>query len=303
MLISRGLIVIKLSYQPLFRVILLMPDPSGKFPLDFISQVNGKCANKKYFCRVNRYFIHFTFNGTHYHGWQMQENTIQTVQQVMQEKLGLLLHEKIDLTGCGRTDTGVHAREFYAHFDSEKSDLHDEKHQWVYKMNRCLPKDIGVFSLLPVKEDASARFSAFARTYFYNIHQKPDPFLNEISWFLYGPLDLEKMNVAAQKIAETTDFESFVKVNNNHKHYICKVHEASWKKEGHQVVFTIRANRFLRNMVRALVGTMVDVGSGKTSLEDLEKIIHSGSRKQAGVSVPAQGLHLARIEYPKAIFK
>lgn len=260
-------------------------------------------AIKSTFAFVNRYFIHFAFNGTHYHGWQMQENTILTVQQVMQDKLSLLFHEKIELTGCGRTDTGVHAREFYAHFDSERDDLHDEKHQWIYKMNRCLPRDIAVYGLLPVTAEASARFSAFARTYFYNIHQVPDPFLNDTSWFLYGKLDLEKMNAAAERVKQTTDFESFAKVNNNHKHFICKVHEAGWKQEDNRIVFTIRANRFLRNMVRALVGTMVDVGTGKTSIDDLENIIKSGSRKQAGTSVPAQGLHLAKIEYPKAIFK
>lgn len=251
---------------------------------------------------MNRYFLKFAFNGTHYHGWQMQENTIATVQQVMQDKLSLLLHERIGLTGCGRTDTGVHAREFYAHFDSQKADLHDERHQWVYKMNRCLPRDIAVEALLPVAENASARFSAFARTYFYQIHQKADPFLNDTSWFLYGALDLDKMNEAAGRLLLATDFESFAKVNNNHRHFICKVHEAVWRKEGHQLIFTIRANRFLRNMVRALVGTLVDVGTGKTSLADFENIVRSGSRSQAGTSVPAQGLHLARIEYPAGIF-
>lgn len=251
---------------------------------------------------MSRYFLHFSFKGSHYHGWQMQENTIQTVQQVMQDKLSLLLHEKIELTGCGRTDTGVHARDFFAHFDSEKTDLHEVKHQWLYKMNRCLPKDIGVFSILPVKMDASARFSAFARTYIYNIHQRPDPFLNDTSWFLYGALDLDLMNQACDKIKATTDFESFAKVNNNHKHFKCSVYEAGWKRTDHRVVFTIRANRFLRNMVRALVGTMVDIGAGKTTLEELNEIILSGNRKQAGTSVPAQGLHLAKIEYPAAIF-
>lgn len=250
-----------------------------------------------------RYFLHFSFKGTHFHGWQMQENTITTVQQVMQDKLSLLLHEKIELTGCGRTDTGVHAKEFYAHFDSEKDDLTDDKYQWVFKMNRCLPPDISVYAILPVTDKASARFSAFARTYFYNIHQKPDPFLNETSWYLYGKLDVNLMNEAVEVVKTTTDFESFAKVNNNHKHYVCKVYEAGWVKEDYRIVFTIRANRFLRNMVRALVGTMVDVGSGKTSLEEFKKIITSGSRKEAGVSVPAQGLHLSKIEYPRDIFK
>ncbi len=249
-----------------------------------------------------RYFLHFAFKGTNYHGWQLQKNTPLTLQQVMQEKLSLLLHEKITLMGCGRTDAGVHAREFYAHFDSEKTDLLDEKHQWLYKMNRCLPRDIGVFGILPVVDNASARFSAFARTYFYNIHQKQDPFINDTSWFLYGAVDIDLMNKAAQKIIETSDFESFTKGNNNHQHYICKVYEAVWKKENHNIVFTIRANRFLRNMVRALVGTMIDVGTGKINMDEFEEIIKSGSRTQAGTSVPANGLHLAKIEYPAEIF-
>ena len=251
---------------------------------------------------MNRYFLKLAFNGAHYHGWQMQANTMLTVQQVLQDKLSLLLHEKIVLTGCGRTDTGVHAREFYAHFDSERADLHDGKHQWVYKMNRCLPRDIAVHALLPVTEKASARFSAFARTYVYQVHQQPDPFLNETSWFFYGDLDLEEMNAAAQKLPQTSDFESFARVNNNHEHFICKVYEARWERKEHQLIFTIRANRFLRNMVRALVGTMMDVGTGKTSPEELEKIIASGDRSEAGASVPPQGLHLAKIEYPKEIF-
>jgi tRNA pseudouridine38-40 synthase len=242
------------------------------------------------------------YNGKNYHGWQLQKNTSQTVQQLMQEKLSLLLHEQIELTGCGRTDTGVHAREFYAHFDSQKSDLHAEKSGWLFKMNRCLPKDISVYSILPVTNDANARFSAFARTYYYNIHQKPDPFVNDFSWFLHVDLNVDLMNLAAQKIIQTKDFGSFVKARNNHKHYLCKVHEAHWKKENNALVFTIRANRFLRNMVRALVGTMVDVGSGKISLEGMDAIILSGSRAQAGTSVPAHGLHLSKIEYPETIF-
>lgn len=249
-----------------------------------------------------RYFLHFAYKGTNFHGWQFQKNTPETVQQVMQDKLSLLLHEKIELLGCGRTDTGVHATEYYAHFDTVKEDILDEKHQWLYKMNQCLPKAIAVFAIIPVVHNASARFSAFARTYFYNIHQRPDPFLTEASWFLYGKLDIDAMNKAAQIILNTTDFESFTKGHNNHKHFVCKIHSAEWKQEGDKITFTIRANRFLRNMVRALVGTMVDVGTGKITLEEFEKISKSGNRGQAGTSVPAKGLHLAKIEYPKEIF-
>ena len=251
---------------------------------------------------MTRYFLHMAYKGTNYHGWQQQKTTPLTIQQVMQEKLSLLLHEKIELMGCGRTDTGVHAQEFYAHFDSEKEDLNNEKDQWLYKMNRCLPTDISVFAILPMVANANARFSAHARTYKYFIHQIPSPFLVDTSWFLYGKLNVDLMNKAAEKIVQTSDFGSFVKSRNSHDNYVCKVHEAYWVKEGNNVIFTIRANRFLRNMVRALVGTMVDIGTGKTSLDGLDGIINAASRKQAGTSVPAQGLHLVKIEYKKDIF-
>ncbi|MGZ3866668.1 MAG: tRNA pseudouridine(38-40) synthase TruA [Bacteroidia bacterium] len=252
---------------------------------------------------MRRYFIQLAYKGTDYHGWQVQKNTVRTVQQVMQEKLSLLLHEKIELYGCGRTDTGVHAQDFYASFDSEKDDLHDEKYHWLYKMNRCLPDDISVYGIIPVTPEANARFSAVARTYKYYIHTVPNPFSVDTSWFLYGDLDLDLMNRAAEKIKATKDFGSFVKSNNNHNNYICKIHEAVWTKEGNNLVFTVRANRFLRNMVRALVGTMVDIGSGKTKLEELDGIINSSNRSQAGTSVPARGLHLVKIEYKKEIFQ
>lgn len=251
---------------------------------------------------MQRYFLQMAYNGKNYHGWQVQKNTVQTVQQVMQEKLSLLLHEKIELLGCGRTDTGVHAQEFYASFDSEKNDLNNEKDYWLHKINRCLPNDISVYAILPAIANASARFNAFARTYKYFIHTVPNPFLNDTSWFLYGDLDVDLMNKAAEKIKETKDFGSFVKSRNNHSNYICKVYEAVWVKENNKLVFTIRANRFLRNMVRALVGTMVDVGLGKTSMAELDGIINAGNRTQAGTSVPARGLHLVKIEYNKEIF-
>jgi tRNA pseudouridine38-40 synthase len=251
---------------------------------------------------MQRYFMHLAYNGKNYHGWQFQKNTAQTVQQVMQEKLSLLLHEKIELLGCGRTDTGVHAQEFYASFDSEKQDLNNEKDQWLYKINRCLPNDISVYAIFPMIENANARFSAFARTYKYFIHTVPNPFLNDTSWYLYGKLDMDLMNKAAEKIKATRDFGSFVKSRNNHSNYICTIHEAEWVRENNNLIFTIRANRFLRNMVRAVVGTMVDIGTGKTSFDELDGIINAASRDQAGTSVPARGLHLVKIEYKKEIF-
>ena len=252
--------------------------------------------------RIRNIKLVIEYDGSPFFGFQRQPHH-PTIQEALEKALSKLLNKKTKITAAsGRTDTGVHAREFYAHFDSEKGNLHDEKHQWLYKINKCLPNDIGVTAILPMVPDASARFSAFARTYHYCIHQKPNPFLNNTSWFLYGSLDIDLMNEAAEIIKGTTDFESFAKKNNNHNHYTCKVYEAGWKKENDKIIFTVRANRFLRNMVRALVGTMVDVGTKKITLEEFREIIKSGSRAQAGTSVPAQGLHLLKIEYPAAIF-
>ena len=249
-----------------------------------------------------RYFLHLAYNGKNYHGWQFQLNTPLTIQQVLQEKLSLLLHEKITLIGCGRTDTGVHAREYYAHFDCGKEDLILHKDQWLFKMNHCVPKDIALINILPVQDNANARFSATARTYKYYIHQVPDPFANDISAYIYGTIDIDLMNEAAEIIKNTKDFTSFTKVNNNHANHICQIMECNWVKENHHIIFTVKANRFLRNMVRALVGTMLEVGTKKITVADFEKIVLSQNRNNAGASITGRGLHLVSIEYPSAIF-
>ncbi|MHB8260806.1 MAG: tRNA pseudouridine(38-40) synthase TruA [Bacteroidia bacterium] len=249
-----------------------------------------------------RYFLHLAYNGKHYHGWQFQLNTPLTIQQILQEKLSLLLHEKITLIGCGRTDTGVHAKEYYAHFDCGKEDLLSDKQNWLFKMNHCVPKYIALIDILPVQNNANARFSATARTYKYYIHQTPNPFVNDFSAYIYGAMDVDLMNEAAQIIKNTKDFTSFTKVNNNHTNYICDIMECNWLKENSHIIFTIKANRFLRNMVRALVGTMLEVGMKKITIEDFEKVVLSKNRSEAGASITGKGLHLVSIDYPSSIF-
>ena len=249
-----------------------------------------------------RYFLQLAYNGKNYHGWQYQLNTSLTIQQILQERLSLLLHEKITLIGCGRTDTGVHAKEYYAHFDCGKEDLLNDKHNWLFKMNHCVPKDISLINILPVQNNANARFSATARTYKYYIHQVPNPFVNDFSAYIYGLIDVNLMNEAAEIIKNTKDFTSFTKVNNNHANYICDIMECNWLRENNTIVFTIKANRFLRNMVRALVGTMIEVGTKKITVKDFESIVLSKNRNEAGVSITGKGLHLENIEYPSTIF-
>ena len=249
-----------------------------------------------------RYFLRLAYNGKNYHGWQYQLNTPLTIQQILQEKLSLLLHEKITLIGCGRTDTGVHAKEYYAHFDCGKEDLLSDKHNWLFKMNHCVPKDISLINIFPVQNNANARFSATARTYKYYIHQVPNPFVNDFSAYIYGAIDVDLMNEAAAIIRNTKDFTSFTKVNNNHANYICDIMECYWIKENNNIIFTIKANRFLRNMVRAIVGTMLEVGTKKITLNDFERIVNSKNRNEAGVSITGKGLYLENIEYPSTIF-
>ena len=259
-----------------------------------------------YFCtmiRMPRYFLHLAYKGTYYHGWQFQLNTPLTIQQILQEKLSLLLHEKITLIGCGRTDTGVHASEYFAHFDCSREDLISDKKQWLFKMNHCVPKDIALIDLIPVEDNANARFSAFARTYKYYIHQVPNPFVNDFSAYIYGNIDVERMNEGAEVIKQTKDFTSFTKVNNNHATYICDIMECYWVREGNSIVFTVKANRFLRNMVRALVGTFLNLGTHKINLEEFENIILAKNRNAAGTSITGKGLHLVKIDYPPTIFK
>jgi tRNA pseudouridine38-40 synthase len=251
---------------------------------------------------LNRYFIQLAYNGTAYHGWQIQENTEHTVQQVLNEMLSLLLNEKVFVTGCGRTDTGVHARDFFGHFDTSV-ELLSNHDKWIFRFNNALPSDVAIKEIFLVNESANARFDAISRTYEYIITRKKDPFETEKAWFLYGNLDLEKMNVASKILFDHIDFTSFSKSNTQNFTNNCKVSKAEWREENDLLIFTISADRFLRNMVRAIVGTLIDVGKGKMNVEEFENVIKSKNRSNAGFSVPAGGLYLIKVEYPDDYFK
>ena len=247
----------------------------------------------------HRYFIKFAFDGTRYHGWQIQPNAL-TVQQVLNEDLTILLGEDINVSGCGRTDAGVHASEFFAHFNSEATDL--DGPAFAFKLNSKLPKDIAIDSIRKVHPEAHARFSASSRTYEYHINRKKDPFTDAFSHYIYGGLDMENMQKAADLLLEVDDFTSFSKVDTDVKTNICNVQKADWKESQGKLVFTITADRFLRNMVRAIVGTLFEIGFGKMTLEEFRSVIKAKDRSAAGTSAPAKGLFLTRVEYPEEIF-
>jgi tRNA pseudouridine38-40 synthase len=240
-----------------------------------------------------RYFIELAYKGTNYHGWQYQPDAC-SVQETLNKALTVLLKQAIDIVGAGRTDTGVHAKQMYAHFDWE-SELDTDR--LVHKLNSYLPKDIVIYAIIPVAADAHARFDATKRTYEYHMHTYKDAFETDGSWLYPLSLNLNAMNAACQILFKHSDFECFSKTHTDVRTFNCSIYEAHWKQEGTTIVFTIAADRFLRNMVRAIVGTMINIGSGKISLEDFERIIESKDRGQAGFSVPAHGLYLTKIEY------
>ena len=240
-----------------------------------------------------RYFIELAYKGTNYHGWQYQPEA-NSVQETLNKALSVLLKKEIDVVGAGRTDTGVHAKQMYAHFDFETE---INTIQLVHKLNSFLPKDIVIFDIIQVPNDAHARFDATKRTYEYHIHTFKDVFENDGSWLHQLPLDLEKMNEACQILFKYNDFECFSKTNSDVRTFNCVIFEAHWKQIANKIVFTISADRFLRNMVRAIVGTMINIGLNKINLTDFEKIIESKNRSQAGFSAPAHGLYLTQIEY------
>lgn len=250
-----------------------------------------------------RYFIQLAYNGTNYNGWQVQDNTTETVQQILQEKMAMIIGHFIEVVGCGRTDAGVHAKEYYAHFDSEKTDLHLPGTNYVYKLNKVLPFEIAVSKIVPVKDNASARFDAEMRTYDYLVHRRKDPFLFDQSLYVFGELNFEAMNEAAAYLLEVKDFTSFSKVNTQTHTNNCTVTFAQWLKQNeNEYVFRITANRFLRNMVRATVGTLLEVGKGKMTLEEFKTIINNKNRSDAGMSVAGHALYLTNIQYPESIF-
>lgn len=240
-----------------------------------------------------RYFIRFSYNGTHYHGWQYQPNAI-SVQETLTKALDTVLNTTTDLVGAGRTDTGVHAREMFAHFDCAQS---IDSQTIVHKLNSFLHKDIAIFEIIPVHNDAHARFDAKRRTYQYFINTQKDVFSQDQSWYYQQRLDVKLMNEAAALLLNHKDFQCFSKSNTHVHTYNCNIVEAFWKQYGNTLVFTISADRFLRNMVRAIVGTLVNIGLHKIALSDFEKIIERKNRNEAGFSVPAHGLYLTRIVY------
>ncbi|NJM16809.1 MAG: tRNA pseudouridine(38-40) synthase TruA [Bacteroidales bacterium] len=243
---------------------------------------------------MQRYFVKLSYKGTRYHGWQRQPNAV-SVQQTIEQALGTLLKETIEVTGCGRTDTGVHAAEYYLHFDSTVTI--EDKVQFAYKLNCILPYDIAVCCIYEVPGDMHARFSAKNRTYKYYVQTRKDPFVTDTAWLFTQPLDLGAMNQAAEILLETTDFTSFCKLHGGSNTNVCKVTNAFWLKNGNQLVFTITADRFLRNMVRAIVGTLVEIGLKKMSVNEFKEIIALKDRNKASFSADAKGLHLTKIEY------
>lgn len=241
-----------------------------------------------------RYFVYFSYDGTRYHGWQIQPNGV-SVQAVLQDSLSILLRTPVDVTGAGRTDAGVHAKMMVAHFDF-LSEL-DTK-QLAYRLNHLLPSDIAVQKIEPVDSEMHARFSALSRTYHYYIHTTKDPFARSYSLETHYDLDFEAMNQAAAFLTTQTDFASFCKTGADVKTTICHLTEARWEQiDEHKWRFVITANRFLRNMVRAVVGTLIEVGRHRLSLDDFKAVVEAKKRTSAGESMPAHALFLVDIQY------
>lgn len=250
---------------------------------------------------TQRFFIEIAFNGTPYHGWQAQPNAV-AVQEVLDKALSTIFRQAIETVGCGRTDTGVHARQLFAHLNVEEKDYGawsmDHGQNIVRSINALLPHDIAAKRLIPVHAEAHARFDATERSYEYHIHFEKDPFLYNFSWQLRDMPDMGLMNEAAQILMEYTDFSCFSKSNTQVKTNNCKITRAEWVEQDGKLVFYITADRFLRNMVRAIVGTLMMVGKKEIAPEGVREIIKSKNRSNAGTSVPAFGLYLTAIKYP-----
>lgn len=241
-----------------------------------------------------RRFIQLSYDGAAYHGWQKQPNA-RSVQQTLQEALSTLLQTDIEVVGAGRTDAGVSARMMVAHFETSKA---CDNEQLVYKLNKLLPHDIAVQRIWEVPDEMHARFSATSRTYHYYIHTRKDPFVRQYSWLVAFPLDFARMNEAASRLPDFEDFTSFSKVNTDTKTNLCNVTEAHWTQEGENTWrFTITANRFLRNMVRAIVGTLIEVGRGRMTVDEFCQVIEQKNRCSAGDSVPGHALFLVDVSY------
>lgn len=247
---------------------------------------------------MSRYFIHLAYNGANYCGWQTQPD-LPTVQSTLEHALSTLLRRKVAVTGCGRTDTGVHASDFYAHFDIDEctDDKPVDMKLIAFKLNAFLPPDIAIFDIFKVHDNAHARFDATARTYEYHVSNKRLPFAQGLYCRIFYKPDIELMNLGGQVLMEYEDFSSFAKSHTQTKTNICHLSEAHWDCRGDEWVFTIRSNRFLRNMVRAVTGTLLDLGRGKLDIDGLRGIVERRNRIAAGESMPPQGLFLTKVEY------
>lgn len=247
---------------------------------------------------MKRYFIYLSYNGANYCGWQTQPNGI-TVQESIEKALGIILRSPTPILGAGRTDSGVHARMMVAHFDSAET---LDKEFVKEKLNRILPWEIAIHRLAEVKSEAHARFDATSRLYRYYVTTEKDPFQHPFKYKIRHQPDLDAMNTCAKLLFEYIDFTSFSKLHTDVKTNNCKIMQAEWMRQGNEYIFTIRANRFLRNMVRSIVGTLLEAGSGKLDAEDMRHIIEAKNRSKAGTSAPGHALFLEDITYPPEIF-
>ena len=245
-----------------------------------------------------RYFFEITYNGSRYHGWQSQANAT-GIQEVVQEVLCKLFRQPISIVGSGRTDAGVHCVQQYFHADIDKS---FDAESLMIRMNSFLPTDIAIRAIRKVRADASARYDAFSRTYQYHITQVKNPLRNGLAFYFFKPLNFPTLKQATALLNGKQDFQCFSKVKTDVDHFVCEVRGVHWNQKGDLLVFTITANRFLRGMVRAIVGTLLDVGTGKITLEDFRHILKSKDRRNAGMNVPAEGLFLMQVKYPRRIF-
>lgn len=247
---------------------------------------------------TKRYFLDLSYKGTPFHGWQIQNNAF-TVQECIENALSTLFRKPISIMGSGRTDTGVHAEHQVCHFDLEGMEPGEN---FLKSINSILPREIAIHQIREVKPDAHARFDAKERSYFYRIIFQKNPFLDDLAWLIFHKPDVEKMNQAAALMLQYEDFECFSKVHTEVNHFRCKLISAHWEQKDDQLLFHITANRFLRGMVRAIVGTLMNVGYGRMSVEEINTLIESRDRNQAGKAAPAKGLFLSRIEYPTDIY-
>ena len=247
-----------------------------------------------------RYFLELSYKGTLYHGWQRQPNAV-SVQQILEEALGTLLGNEIQIIAAGRTDTGVHAKQMFAHFDADITA--NQADDLAFRLNRFLPESIAIHKIHAVTASAHARFDATSRSYEYHITKQKNPFSSEYAYFFNASLDVDAMNAAASLLLKHTNFKCFSRSKTDVKTYDCDVTQAFWKEQQAGLIFYISANRFLRNMVRAVVGTLLDVGIGKSSLSDFQEVLQSQDRTKAGSSAPAHGLFLTEIQYPNTIFE